>query len=239
MRRTIGRLAGLLLLSGVASRAYGASPIEISECRLIAKPGTYRLVRDLSSAGDCLVIKADRVMIDLGGFRIIGKGRGRAISGDASEVSIQNGTVTGFGDGIALRGQALIERMRVAGNAQRGITVTEMAVVKDSAVSQNREGIRVGAHSVLMGNTVTDNLESGIISSQVSTIIGNTVSGNGLSGVAALADSTVIDNVVSRNAGYGLGVVCPSNVIGNVSSENGRNVVLDRQGCNMVSNATD
>jgi len=239
MRATIGMLVGLALLSGAARRADATAPVDVSECGPIVKPGAYRLVRDLSSAGDCLVIKADRVMIDLAGFRIIGKGKGRAISGDASEVSIQNGTVTGFGDGIALRGQALIERVRVAGNVQRGIAVTEMAVVKDSSVSQNGEGIRVGAHSVLMGNTVSDNLESGIISNRVSTIIGNTVSGNGLSGVAALADSTVIDNVVSRNAGYGLGVVCPSNVIGNVSSENGRNVVLDRPGCNMVSNATE
>ena len=69
-------LGAIILTGGAIAREEG--PTEIEKCRTIDKPGSYKLVNNLtgplSGPGDCLEIAADFVTIDLAGFTISGPG---------------------------------------------------------------------------------------------------------------------------------------------------------------------
>ena len=56
-----------------------ARETKITTCQTISQPGSYELANNLTATGDCLVITADGVTIDLAGFSIVGSnttGRG-------------------------------------------------------------------------------------------------------------------------------------------------------------------
>ena len=64
-------------LSGAKAQDAQEGPIEIEKCQTISKPGSYKLVNNLTftgTTGTCLLISADNVTIDLAGFTITGPG---------------------------------------------------------------------------------------------------------------------------------------------------------------------
>jgi hypothetical protein len=98
-------LAATALVLGLASPASaGLQPAPINKCGTIDKPGSYRLTRNLTASGDCIVVTVDFVTIDLGGFTIFGPGAaaadGEAISGP-NGIVVRNGTITNFVEGYA------------------------------------------------------------------------------------------------------------------------------------------
>jgi hypothetical protein len=68
----IAVLTGLMVTASAGPAMAG--PEGIKNCRTISQPGAYVVERSLSAAGDCLVLAASNVSIDLGGFTIIGNG---------------------------------------------------------------------------------------------------------------------------------------------------------------------
>src|SRR5262245_63275897 len=83
-----------------------AAPDNINNCRTITQPGSYVLRDNLTASGDCLVVQADFVTIDLNGFVITGNGTGVGITDVNVErrgVTVRNGTLTGFSNGVGLR----------------------------------------------------------------------------------------------------------------------------------------
>jgi hypothetical protein len=59
-----------LVASGAALSSGSALAASINKCTTIGKPGSYTLTRNLrATGGDCLVVAADFVTIDLGGWR--------------------------------------------------------------------------------------------------------------------------------------------------------------------------
>jgi len=69
--------AGSILVPGAAK---AASPIPITACQSITATGYYQVQKALSSAGgDCLVIQASNVTLDLNGYAISGAGTGAGI----------------------------------------------------------------------------------------------------------------------------------------------------------------
>ena len=50
--------------------------IAVEECQTITEPGSYELVANLSAAGDCLMLGANNISINLGNFTISGDGTG-------------------------------------------------------------------------------------------------------------------------------------------------------------------
>ena len=69
--------AGSILVPGAAK---AASPIPITACQSITATGYYQVQNALSSAGgDCLVIQASNVTLDLNGYAISGAGTGAGI----------------------------------------------------------------------------------------------------------------------------------------------------------------
>ena len=102
-------LTGLMFAAAPALAAVRT----INSCTTIINPGSYKLTKNVNgrlAAGDCIVIDADFVTLDLNGFTVGGAGTlvggvptGDGIAGSATphkEVVVRNGVVTGFIDGI-------------------------------------------------------------------------------------------------------------------------------------------
>jgi hypothetical protein len=100
-------LGATILAPGV-----GAQPTQISSCQTISDPGSYALVNNLStSGGDCLVITASFVTINLAGFTISGGGengstgiKAAPTSGTLQGIAVRNGSITNFDTGVHLGG---------------------------------------------------------------------------------------------------------------------------------------
>ncbi|MFH0341475.1 MAG: hypothetical protein ACHBNF_04955 [Chromatiales bacterium] len=142
----------------------------IDSCRTITSSGSFRLTRNLTANGDCLVIQANNVSINLQGHTLTGNGTGAGVTaGDdtlRSGIAIRNGVVTNFSDGIDL---AFVQGAVVEG--VRAIPITDI-------------GIRVGEGSVVSASVVVNVNDAPAIQVQCpSAVIGNAVTGSGI-GVA-------------------------------------------------------
>ncbi len=204
---------------GVAKGPSG--PTQIKSCGTLSEPGSYVVVQNLTATGDCLVIAADFVTIDLGGFTLTGNGTaGEGITDQSAGhvgVVVRNGAVTGFGFGV-----------RIANGSR-------LTIEGIRAINNNVHGMSIGMNSIVKGNTVSGNGSIGISADTGSIVTGNIASGNGDDGIAVESGSTVSGNTSTNNTVYGIDVVCPSNVIGNTLQGNGTDL-SDPTGCNLVDN---
>ena len=250
MKRMTALAIATMMALGLSAPATGA-PVglkKITSCQTIGQSGSYSLGNNLTAAGSCLVVAADFVTIDLAGFTIAGNGTGGGVTSDTADtprkgIALRNGTIRNFQRGIDFGCggygcgiQILVEQMFVLDNSDTGVSVNEMAVVKDSVFSGNGDGINVGSRSLITGNDSSHNTSSGIVVSTGSTVIGNTAGVNGNNGIVVLNGSTVVNNTVQVNDNFGLAVTCPSNVSGNTATNNGTNLLLQSEGCNNVNN---
>lgn len=199
-----------------------AAPDNINNCRTITQPGSY-LVRDnLAASGDCLVVQADFVTIDLNGFVISGNGTGVGISDVNVErrgITVRNGTITGFGNGIGLR-------------ASRGVTVERVRTI-----ANGNNGVSIGQLGNVSGSLSFDNTGIGILADTGSNIIGNTVGRNQI-GISSGSGSAVINNTSRNNVNIGIGVSCPSLVLGNAATANATDLQLIGGTCTSEHNST-
>jgi hypothetical protein len=203
------------------ARMLDEGPTKIRECQTIDASGSYVLTRNLQATGDCLLVIANDVSIDLSGFTISGDGTGNGISDAEKErtnIAVRKGTVTGFGG--------------------RGVNLfhTTAAVVEAiTARANGGTGITAGVGSTVTGNTAQAN-GAGIATWWGSTVTGNTALLNSGLGITAGVGSTVTGNTAQANGGDGMQVFCPSNVLGNTSTENGVNINLSGAGCSDSNN---
>jgi hypothetical protein len=149
---------GVLGLAGVAS----AGPRTINSCKTIDEPGSYLVARNLTAAGDCLVVTASGVTIDLGGWMLTGNGTGigvRDLYGTTNGTEVRNGTITGFTGGVELGGgNSIVDQVRARDNGTYGITVGAGSLVRNSVASNNGSiGIFLDCPSSAVSNTATGN----------------------------------------------------------------------------------
>ena len=236
----------------------------IDKCQTIGAAGSYVLAKNIGEAGDCLVISAKNVTVDLNGFAVVGKGTGTGIRGDGSldGVAVSNGTVTGFAFGINLQsvagatvrdvrvidnvsGIAVGPGSTVAGNTVFGSTLVGISINDNSIVSGNvvtengSHGILTEAGNTITGNTAIDNGGVGIGGGVGNTVSGNTANLNGGGGINFLSGSTYSGNTARGNSGSGIVALCPTNVIGNTAISNtGSNLTLNGTpaDCNVDNN---
>jgi hypothetical protein len=208
------------MLAPIAHAQHGREegPIEIEKCQTIDKPGSYKLVKNLTLTivgSGCLLIVADFVTVDLAGFTISGPGGGVAIEAQSPAmrrgIAVRNGAISGFPLGVLLDAAdgAIVEGLRIFGstnpadipisgaggpagiNAGNGLVrgnaimlfavgVIATGVVTGNYAAGNREGMRIGAGSTVIGNTALDNLQEGLVVSCPSNVTDNTATGNGL-----------------------------------------------------------
>jgi hypothetical protein len=142
--------AMMLALAAAAFPSAGNAQVLLHRCRTIDQPGSYRLATNLADEGNCLVVSAEGVTIDLNGFAIVGNGTGTAIL-DVQEAAgneqaailtglipqartvVRNGDISNFAQATTLSGT--VERLRVTSNAS-GILVG-VRTVQDNIVQFN------------------------------------------------------------------------------------------------------
>jgi parallel beta-helix repeat protein len=224
----------ILISTAGAQNASPQGPIAISECRKINQPGSYRLVANLTAEGNCLVLTADGVAIDLAGFAITGNGTGTAIVSKPAKATgipqartvVRNGDISRFALATDLSGT--VERLRVTSNT-RGISVG-VGTVRDNIVQFNEStGIRL-ADGIVAGNFAVAN-GTGILVEEAGILTGNQAAGNKIGIDVKGTGSTLIGNIADGNTEIGMRVACPSNLTNNTAIGNGRNLVLTGKMC--------
>jgi len=176
---------------------------------LITQPGSYYLTGDVAPADSRfgIYIDAPDVTIDLNGFTMRGNVNSPSaisLSGNARNVVVRNGTITGWNTGIAgaLSQNACFERLIIENIRTIGISAGSFSTVTDCIVrSCQSDGILIGGPG-----TVTRCLVSGCSSGIVVT------------GAGMVTDSSVQNNVV-----HGISVGQHSLVRGNHCVANGNN----------------
>jgi hypothetical protein len=230
---TIALALGAIILAPLAgARADGREegPTEIEKCKTISKPGSYKLVNNLVATGDCLVITANFVTIDLAGFTISGGGPGltaiRATPsfGQLQGIAVRNGSISDFLSGVDLTSAegSIVEGLRIVGPGGGAVGISAIGIVRGNTVrfigvTPPGSGVGISATGIVTGNFATENGHGMVIG----------------------AGSTVIGNTASFNRVEGITVDCPSNVTDNtaVNSTPGfPNLVLNGNGCNNTNN---
>ena len=97
----------------------------ISTCTTISSSGSYVLGDNLYASGDCIVVDAPFVSIDMAGFAILGDGEGAGIRADHGAerggLEVRGGTIADFYAGIGIDarvvyGGVIVENMRLVSN---------------------------------------------------------------------------------------------------------------------------
>ena len=107
----------MLVMSGYATTTIESIPFTIT------KAGTYILDGNLTLSGTglyAITVNASNVVIDLNGFTLkngTGTNNGILTTPTATNVTIQNGTITGFSNAVGLQGsQELVQNLRLFKN---------------------------------------------------------------------------------------------------------------------------
>lgn len=169
------------------------------------------------------MITTDFVTIDLAGFTISGPavlGTSGIIAPGRSPLSqglaVRNGSIQGFGVGVALADNSIVEGLRVAQSLQGGIQIKTGIVRGNTVINISRNDTPgIAAGGTVTGNFSSFNAGTGFVIAEGSTVIGNTATNNGIGFVIA-GGSTVIENTATNN-GIGITVQCPSNVTSNTA----------------------
>jgi hypothetical protein len=239
---------GVIEISQARALAGGVTPGDAPGFPVtLSQPGSYALASSLvvsATNTTGIDVAADSVAIDLNGFAIAGpvacSGRGDSVtcspmmsSGNGigfvgyRHVSVRNGLVYGFVNGIAGSSDCRVEEVIANRNQEYGILLGAGGCVflhviasenrgsgiaagagceaSESVAFANRgDGIFLGAEGVLRGNNARRNGGSGLRAGAGSTLTRNLASDNGESGVEAAYGSMVEGNLVVGNQGYQL-----------------------------------
>lgn len=197
----------------------------------INEPGSYRLARDVTSpGGNGITITASNVTLDLGGHVMDGGGAGVGIegillSGSLEGVTIQNGTITNWGnaaifDGFSADTGVVVREIRATNLGLEGIRLSSSDALVIECIVTNAEGpgaaaggteggtlsgqgIWVGDDSRIVDCKIINAGDEGILAGDRAVITGCIVSGatflEGVAGIAA-GNNAVIENCVSTGS---------------------------------------
>lgn len=164
----------LIALAASASKAFAQPPISsVISCQTLAKSGAYELDNAITAgaAGDCIVISAPNVTLNLDQFGITGAG-GRAgihVMRTAANVFIEGGgaTISGFVAGIEIDApNAIAENFTVSNNGE-GVLLNGAKQAKLSNFSANgnqSDGVKLfkASMNVLQGFYAENNGRYGV-----------------------------------------------------------------------------
>lgn len=220
----------------------------------ITQPGSYYLTGNigvpLGKSG--IEIAANNVTIDLMGFNIqavLAAVKGITVDAAHNNLTVRNGTVTGFPQGgidlnqFGLSRGGLVEQVHATSNLGNGIVVGDHAVVRDcTATSNGANGIVVGdgcsitgcsssgntgagifasSGSTITGSASVINTGSGILTSDGCTITGCSAFGNTLSGIRTTTGCTISNCTARGNILDGITVGGQCSVTANSCTSNG------------------
>jgi hypothetical protein len=171
----------------------------------ITQPGSYRLSANLVVTGlntDGIDIDSDNVTLDLNGFTISGPGTLSTAKGIVSanqNITIKNGFVTGFKEGIFLTGSGSLSDLIVSSNGDVGVTAVSCGFLDTCTGVFSFEASQNGF--VIVRCIAQNNVDSGF--NVTNAIVSESVADGNSAGIIASA-STLIHNVISNNS-FGLG----------------------------------
>jgi hypothetical protein len=218
-------VAVLLVLGGPGMMTPAAAATPISQCMNITESGAYELVQNLQmySYGDCLMVQAEFVTIDLKGYGIFGSNRyGTAVNGLGRSLVVRGGTIYNFYTAIRGFDGLVVEQVRVVSN---NIGVDGMSgamnsslVVKDSVFSDNSQwGVSLNS-GVVTGNSFTRN-GTGVMAGGYgfmgsgATIANNTFTQN-MVGIQTQGATSIRNNTI-EGGNNALSIACPAHIVGN------------------------
>ena len=186
-------LAVVSTVACLVGRAHALDPF----CGMVVTEN-LTFTSDHSCSGEGLIVAADKVTIDLGGFTLSGDGGPSDVGiqiGSHTGVKIRNGIIRGFGDGI-----------RTPDFVTRATKLTlDGVVVRDNA----NFGAVLAADGMLIANSAfLANANTGllVIESSKVKVTGSTVAGNGHTGLEVNSASQVALSklVVAENLARGV-----------------------------------
>ncbi len=217
-------------------------PISRSDLpKAIYTPGSYYLAENITSAPGGISIFVDGVSLDLSGFTLAG-GTGNGIYIEGNNVSVTNGTVSGWsvsgvngmeaynsqftnlrlyrngGDGLSAGNSSIIKDCVARDNTFSGIAGENGVVVSNcTAYSNSEDGIKTADDAIVKGCTSRFNTGDGIKISQRCLVENNILTSNGggihAAGSAAInGDNRIKSNLICNNT-TGLLIDTPANYI--------------------------
>ncbi len=215
-------------------------------------------------AGNAITIRGRRIKFDLGGHTIRGMGlansNGIVVDQGSKKVSVRNGTIANFDDGLVVFGSknsvsdivshdsvlgvvwsalgGSMIRTRAFGNGTAGLDVSfpaAGAVIRDFSAIDNNNGALVGRPVTITNSFFTNNSANGLFASGPNIVLrGNYFNHNAMIGLDAIGDSEVIgSNIANYNGTWGM--VAPDSVIdlgGDLAKENGTPAQCNNVSCN-------
>jgi hypothetical protein len=181
------------VLVGIAPEAQGSGSMTITTCQTTVTRNAV-LANDLVCSGDGIVVGAPQITIDLKGFTLRGDGGasdyGIDDTGGHDRVTVKNGSISGFADGVHAENADGFSVMNVvaSGNAAWGIVVFG-----------NKASI---ASSVASGN---GNYGIGVVGASVS-VKSSTAAGNPFIGVSVQGDSSRVTSATATGSQYGISI---------------------------------
>ncbi len=244
-QRLTTALFAMLLIGGMCGRASAATAI--SACGTLSSAGSYYLTSNLTATGDCLVIAAPNVAIDMKKKTITGNGSGAAITDNGIEndyAIIANGKIRNFDNGIELSnsGEAIISNVDSSNNTGDGIYIEECCDTLNSVKANNNGGTGIlidSDDSSLTKIQANGNGDGGIyITSDDNLLVGSTVSNNTGIGVEMLdCCSFVISSKIEKNSGDGIELASEDNGVieSSTTGNGGDGMDFPTSGENMVT----
>jgi parallel beta-helix repeat protein len=224
-------LAAAMLLGLAASAGAVDGTIEINQAKVLAAggfpyqikaSGSYRLTSDLTvpASTDGIDVTVSNVTVDLNGFTITGPGGSSTPSGISafdSDVTVENGTVTGFGAGVGVGSFGIVRNVHADVNGT-GINVSSNTVVEgctaNNSFNAGGQGVNCIAACVISGNIVNGNPFGIFCTGNGCVISGNTAINNKDNAIdcngsgCLISGNTILGNLVGIKAidgttGYG------------------------------------
>jgi hypothetical protein len=240
VRKTVVSLFPIAFVLGatiVPGPGAQAAPTAITTCQTISESGSYVLANNISTTGDCLMITASDVTIDLAGFHIASRGTAIEASINTNSIAVRNGSISVSGFGVSLPGDgSIVEGLRIASAGLRSEGIVAKGIVRGNTVLG---GVFPMQSGIIASGTVTDNYVSGVVQGigirADGTVRGNTAIDN-TRGIMVGVGSTVIGNTATNKSVSGIQASCPTNLTDNTAVNNGTNLVLNGDGCNKTNN---
>jgi parallel beta-helix repeat protein len=206
LERNVAPVAGLIVLAlapavlmMIPAEAFAQPPIAVTTCQKITKPGLYEidniLIASSPAAGDCIVITAPNVSLNLNGFDLLGatSAAGIHVMKTAAKAVIEgNGsTIQTFGVGIQIDAAgALADNFTATKNTDAGVVINhaQQAELSNFTSTDNlNDGVRIfgGGFNGLQMPSISGNGRYGVwIEGSSNNSVGNfDISKNGLAGI--------------------------------------------------------
>jgi parallel beta-helix repeat protein len=255
MKRKLSTLffAAMTMLAFAGSAGAVDGTIEINQAKVMAAGGfpyvistantSYRLTGSLtvsSTSANAINVSVSHVTIDLNGFSITGAAGSDTYGINATEtdVTVENGTITGFEFGAFTGNNGIIRNVHADSNGDGIATGANSLVQGCTADSNTANGIySTGSGLVVSGNSVNSNGKLGIGAGIGSTISGNSVYSNSGSGIYCNGGGCLIsNNTIDNNNPDGINADSTTGYGGNVLNNNGTNVSAGTSMKNNVCN---